>query len=125
MFNKKKNFFKDKIDLVTKNIWELEFKTAKSRQIREGVRLDRDRAIESIINIDNAIKANPKDENLPKQKAQFEENIKRYEAQMLMIDKQINGFAGTETEEPVIGIMEQLKSLAELRVMYRDYIKSL
>ncbi len=123
----KKQFFKDKIKNVTFNVWELEFKVSKSRQVREGVRQDRDRAIEDIARLEAQI-AQEKDKDKLKEleaaKATFADNVKRYEAQMLMIDKQINGFAGTETEEPVIGILEQLKSLAELREMYKQHIAS-
>lgn len=123
----KKQFFKDKITNVTYNIWDLEFKVAKSRQVREGVRQDRDRAIETVASLEARLKTEKKEE-AEKTKAEIaatQDNVKRYEAQMLMIDKQINGFSGTENEEPVIGILEQLKSLAELREMYKSHIASL
>jgi hypothetical protein len=119
----KKQFFIEKIDRVQYETWEIEFKVAKSRQIREGVRQDRDRAVEALNNVDAALKGNPKDKNLLDEKAAFEDKIRRYEAQMDMVDKQINGYQGDETHEPVIGLMEQLASLAELKSMYKDYVK--
>ena len=128
MFNTKKRFFKDKIDSVTKTIWEFEFKIQKSRQVREGVRLDRDRAIEAIQQIDARIKGETKEEEKAKmevEKGKFQENVKRYEEQMLMMDKQITGFAWDETHEPIIGILEQIKSLVELREMYKDHISKM
>lgn len=128
MFNTKKRFFKEKIDAVTKTIWEMEFKLSKSRQIREGVRLDRDKAMEAINNIVIVLeKENNEDkkEQYKKEKANFEENIKRYEKQMEMLDKQINGFIGDETHEPIVGIIEQIKSYTELRLMYQQHIDSL
>src|SRR4051812_46467582 len=95
IFDAKYRFFKKKISDVQKTIWEREFKVTKSRQVREGVRQDRDRAIEAVHQITEAIKTN-KDvatrEVAEKEKGALEDNVKRYEAQMAMIDKQINGY---------------------------------
>lgn len=119
----KTQFFKKKIDRVQYETWEVEFKLAKSRQIREGVRQDRDRAIEALGNIETALKTAPEDKKLLDEQSAFQDNIKRYEAQMEMLDKQVNGFQGDETHEPIIGLIEQLASLAELKSMYKSYIK--
>jgi septal ring factor EnvC (AmiA/AmiB activator) len=118
----KKQFFKKKIERVQYDTWELEFKLAKSRYIREGVRQDRDRAIEALNNIEAALKAEPTDrKKVEAERDALLENVKRYEAQMDMIDKQINGYEGDDTHEPVIGLIEQLASLAELKSMYKSY----
>lgn len=125
MFNTKKEFFKDKIKSVQCTIWEVEFKINKSRQVREGVRLDRDRAKEAINNIDAGLPSQ-KDEKAKAQmesdKAGLQENVSRYEKQMKMIDDQINGFQGDETHEPIVGLLEQLKSYTELMLMYKDWL---
>lgn len=133
--NKKKKFFKAKIEEVTKTIWELEFKIAKSRQIREGVRQDRDRAVENKGHVVERLK-NEKDKEkikeLEEQVKLNEENIKRYEAQMKMIDDQIQGSdqQNPSDEYPdgvpaVVGILEKIKSFTELRIMYQEYLKQL
>ncbi len=44
---------------------------------------------------------------------------------MKMIDDQVNGSNGSETEEPVIGVLEQIKSLVELKQMYKAHMKTL
>lgn len=122
LFNRKYRFFSQKIKAVQYSLWDLEFKVAKSHQVREGVRQDRDRAVEGLANINKALEADPKNEKILADKATFEDNVKRYEAQMGMIDAQINGANGDETHEPVIGIMEQMKSYAELREMYKTHL---
>lgn len=103
-------------------IWELEFKIAKSRQLREGVRQDRDRAVESVNRLkavieqekDKAVKA-----QLEEQSKAHQENADRFEKQMALIDGQING----TTDES--GILERLKSVVELRNMTFDYMSKL
>lgn len=122
--NKKYRFFSEKVVSVQRALWDLEFKVAKSRQVREGVRQDRDRAIEVQQHLTARI-AQEKDEKIKKeyetQLADMVEKQKRYEQQMKMTDDQIAGSNGDETHEPVIGIIEQLNSYAELRNMYKDY----
>lgn len=129
IFSAKYWFFKKKINDVQKTIWDKEFKIAKARQVREGVRQDRDRAIEAVNQIKNGLEKQ-KDvatkESMQKEQSAFEENVKRYEAQMAMIDKQINGYtAKNETEESVIGVLEEIRSYIELREMYKQYIADL
>ena len=128
IFNTKKRFFKDKIDQVTKTIWEMEFKVEKSRQVREGVRQDRDRSIEAVGHVKARIEASQDEaekDNLKKELEGLEDSVSRYEKQMKMIDDQIVGSNGDKDNEPVIGILEQIKSLTELRNMYKDYIKKI
>lgn len=128
MFNTKKRFFKNKVKEVNKYIWDLEFKIEKSRQVREGIRLDRDKAVETVIQLETQLK-NTTDsklkESLEAQKKHNEENIPRYEAQMKMIDAEINGGQPTEENPAGIGIIERIKSFIELREMYKDYAKKL
>lgn len=124
MFNTKKSFFKEKVRDVTKAIWELEFKIAKARQLREEIRADRGHALERVNVLDTMIEGS-KDEaqkkEMTEQKETLIDNAKRYESQMAMIDKQING--DSESKEP--SHIETLKAMTELREMYKAYIKTL
>lgn len=120
----KYRLFTRKIRDVQVAMAETEFKVAKARQIREGVRQDRDRAAQAVFNINTVLEKEAdkdKREQLQKELNVNTENMKRYEAQMEMVDKQINGFSGSPEAEPVIGEMEKLASYAELLKMYRQY----
>lgn len=125
--NAQYRYFYKKINDVQRSIWEYEFKVAKSRQIREGVRTDRDRAMQAIANLEDMLKTAPeeKKEQLNKDLAANKDNVARYEAQMKMIDDQINGGAVTDANPAGIGILEQIKSLTELKLMYQDYCSRL
>lgn len=125
--SKKYRFFHRKLYQVQASIWETEFKISKSRQVREGVRQDRDRAIEALHQIEARTKGEQdthKKGELEKEVEAFIANVKRYEAQMKMIDDQIKGAAGDETHEPIVGLMEQLKSYIELKLMYQDFLRT-
>lgn len=127
IFNRKYRYFRSKVNDVTASIWDLEFKIAKSRQVREGVRQDRDRALEAVNQITLRIEGT-KDKDavkkLEEEKAKFEDNAKRYEAQMRMIDEQVNGVPAEGENPGQQGLLETLASLTELRSMYRDYAKT-
>lgn len=96
-------------------MWELDFKISKARAMREESRKARDRAVEAL----GLAKNSPGSEVEVNQKVtEAEAQVKGFEAQMSMIDTQINGSTG---EEPVTGLMEHLEGLADLRSMYKDY----
>lgn len=122
--SRKYRLFTRKLRDVQTALWDLEFKVAKSRQVREGVRQDRDRAVSHAKQLEPQVE-NLKDkdakEKASKELAATQDTIKRYEAQMQMIDRQVEGFQGSETEQPVVGVNEQMASLAELREMYKEY----
>ena len=122
--NRQYRYFSRKVRDVQNSIWEYSFKVSKSRAIREGIRMDRDRAMQAAANVEDALKTAPADkkEDLEKSLAGNKENATRYEAQMKMIDDQINGGAATQDNPAGIGILEQIKSLTELRLMYIDYL---
>lgn len=122
--NRKYRLFAKKIKNVQMTIWEFDFKVMKSQQIREGVRQDRERAVEALQQVEAQLKAAPTPE-LEAQKKGFLDNIARYEKQMQMIDRQVQGFNGSETEEPVVGILEEIGSLSELREMYKQYLTTI
>lgn len=129
LFSRQYWFFKNKIRNVQATIWETEFKISKSRQVREGVRQDRDRAMEALNQIDAQLKGTVIDaarrEQGEKDKVVLTENVKRFEAQMKMVDTQINGAVGSETQEAVIGLLEQVKSYVELMSMYKAYLREI
>ncbi len=127
-FNWKFQYFKSLYRQTQQQIWGLEFKVKKSRTIREGVRQDRDRAIEALNRIKPALEAEKdKDvkEKLQQEHDEIQANVTRYEKQMEMIDDQINGAVGTETKEMVIGLLEQIESLTSLKGMYLEELKNL
>lgn len=128
ILNQKYRFFKRKVEATQKAIWDLEFTIAKSRQVREGVRQDRDRTIEAISQIETTIKGTEKKEDKEKLEVELktlQENATRYEAQMKMIDEQIEGGWVTDENPAGIGIKERMASLASLREMYKDYLSKI
>ncbi len=126
--NRKYRIFSKKIKDVNVSIWEFEFKIAKSRQVREGVRQDRDNAIESVLQIDTRLKVTTDEaeiEKMNKDKAIYTDNIQRYEAQMKMIDEQIRGVLAKDEDPGQQGILDTIKSLIELKQMYQSYLKEI
>ncbi len=121
----KKTFFKRKVLSVTKQIWDYEFKVEKTLQIREGIRQDRDRVLDAKHKLEAALKATPDDKDKIGEFEKVVDTIKRYEAQMKMLDDQIAGGVPTEDNPAGQGINEIISSLAELRRMYSDYINKL
>lgn len=123
MFNKKKKFFKDKIKEVEKTLWDLDFKVFKARGMREESRQHRDRSVEQLNSVSSFV-GKEKDpatlEKLEAEKKFFTEDVAKYEAQMKMIDDQING--NNEGEQ---GILEVMKALGELKRMYTEYASQL
>lgn len=106
-------FFQKKISEVTKSLWELDFKISKARGMREASRQARDRAVEQLQNL---IKAS--DPALAPKIEAGETEIKGYEAQMQLVDEQINGTEGPEGQK---GLMEYMEGLADLKEMYKEY----
>lgn len=123
--SKKYRFFAKKVRDVQYNIWDLDFKVAKSRQVREGVRQDRDRCIEAVQNIETKIKEAKEGDDIQKLTAERDgiaDNARRFEAQMKMIDDQIQGVPAEGTNPGQQGINDTIRSLAELRNMYREHM---
>ena len=127
--NKKKAHFVQKLVAVERTIWDLEFKIAKSRQVREGVRQDRERALQGIEAISaqlNGTVSTEEKEKMETEKANMVDMATRFEKQMQMIDTEINGQAPTEDmPQGVQGIMEQIAGFVSLKEMYTDYIKTI
>lgn len=126
--NRKYRIFAKKIKDVDATIWDFEFKVAKSRQVREGVRQDRDRAVEAALHVGRQLEAKPAGVDLKKlesDKAALEDNAKRYEAQMKMVDEQINGVPAKGVDPGQQGILDTIASLVELREMYKSYLNTI
>lgn len=125
--NRKYRFFYKKINDVAAAIWEMEFKINKSRQVREGVREDRDRAVENVNSLTAQI-PNANEEikkRMETDLAVHSDNVKRYEAQMKMIDDQIAGVPASGENPGQQGLMETVASYVELRNMYKSYLKTI
>lgn len=128
----KKSHFKGKLLATKKMVWDLEFKTFKTQEIREDIRKEYDFMKSRIDTIDKSIKDFPKKGDQA-EKARFEDDKVRAEkdrdrllAQIKSLDKEINGAAPT-MEEPngASGVKDQIASLKELGVMLKDWIKQL
>jgi hypothetical protein len=108
--------------------WDLEFKIFKTREIRDDVRAQYDNAKAMAYNLDKQLEAieagAPEREELQKQLDMLNADASRYEGQMRMLDREVNG-SKPEDEEGVIGILEQIESLRELEKMLGDYIQEI
>ena len=129
MFNKKVKFFKEKLKRIEKSIWDLEFKLTESRKVREGIRLDRDRIVET----QGLMNTKLEDKTLTEEaRTKLEQDLTkakdtqtRFERQMQMLDNELNGKIATETEDGIQGVNYQIESLVSLREMTKNYIKKL
>jgi len=123
--SEKYRFFSKKIKSVQYAIWDLDFKVMKLRQVREEVRLDRDREVEALGRAKQALEVETDKEKkklLEADIATLEDNKKRFEIQMGRIDQEVSGYtAKDDSEQSVVGIMEQLQSYADLRKTYKKY----
>lgn len=125
-----RSHFKGKVKAIREMRWDLEFKVFKAREIREQVRDQYDGQSNMKFHITKQLEAMDKNakerEGLEKQLPTIEDNMKRFESQMRMIDTEIEGAAPTEDNpNGQVGIMEQIASLRELETMTEDYIKTL
>lgn len=118
-----------KLWTVQRQIWELEFKKHSSLEIRELIRFDRDRLMESVDALNVELGKEHKEEThkeLESRKAQLEDTIKRYEAQMKMLDEEISGLPYVSPENPgKQGINDTIASLMETKKMVESYIKTI
>lgn len=123
MFNKKLKHFKQKLANVDKALWDLEFKREKSAQVREEIRLKRDRLVETQNHIAQQVKKEGDDAS--KELAKVTDTLKRYEAQIDMLNAEIYGKEPTENDPGQQGINHQIDSLQELKQMVKEYIKTI
>jgi len=134
MFNKQKTYFKKKYDAVQATIWDMEFKRAKTKMIREEIRVEYDNTKAQLEALNRQIKAQATTptmkegdiKRLDDEKIRIEADLKRYEGQMKDLDLEVEGSQPTnELPEGHIGINHQLDSLRELLIMVKDYYKKL
>lgn len=128
----KKDFFKQKIDNVHRQIWEWEFRIFKTKEVREDIRKELDNAVSRSEITKNSIKNWPKDK--PKEdKAKIEDeltlmerDIERFKKQIDNLDLEIYGSKPTnEHPDGVLGFQYQIDSLRELEEMLKEWVKEL
>ena len=127
----KKIHFKQKLAGVQKMVWDLEFKTFKTREIREDVRKEYDQSKSRLSILEEEIKNWPADKD-PGDKAKLEDkvvllkrDVGRFEAQLKQLDLECNGSKPTnEYPDGIQGINHQIDSLQELKLMIQEWIKN-
>lgn len=124
MFNTKKKHFKRKLKNLDKTIWDLEFKKQQAGVLREKIRLDRDNKLNHRNMVEAKLKEN-KTEELEKALTEANDTLTRFEAQLKMIDEQIQGGTPTQEDPSGEGVMGQIARLYELKKMVIDYIATL
>lgn len=122
--NKKKSLFTKKIKRAEEEIWDFEFKVFKARKNRETVRIDRDRAVESVGKITEALKTAKGDEKkaLEAQLTEYQTLQKTLESKMDSIDYEIYGIQAKNPEESQKGMLDVISGLIELKNMYIEYM---
>lgn len=126
MFNTKKKHFKRKLKNLDKTIWDLEFKKQQAGVLREKIRLDRDNKLNHRNMVEAKLKLEEnKNEELEKALTEANDTLTRFEAQLKMIDEQIQGGTPTPEDPSGEGVMGQIARLHELRIMLTNYIKTL
>lgn len=132
IFNKKKNYFKRKLDGVQKMIWDFEFKRFKTLEIREEMRAEFENAKSRLAVLEAKIKSekeNPTMEagdiaRLDDEKIRLDKEIEGHKEGMRALDLEVDGSRKTnEFPEGYTGITQQLDGLRELQGMLRSYIK--
>ena len=134
MFNKEKKYFQKKLKGVQYMIWDLQFKRAKTKMIREEIRMEYDNCNSRLSVLQDEIKKQAEKPSMEKgeiarlddKKVLLDRDIERFLGQMKGLDLEINGSKPTqEYQDGVQGINHQLDALRELQGMLKDYIKSL
>lgn len=130
IINERKWYLKKVMHSVEQAMWVEEFKIYSAAQIREGVRQDRDRQLDAQVNATKAL-AEEKDKEriavITDDLKAIAENIARYDAQLNMIDREINGAPSDPTtgDPGEQGHNDNLAMLAARRDLYKEYLKIL
>lgn len=126
----KKRHFLRRLANAQASIWDKEFQTFQTQEMREMIRLDRDRAQEAAdafrVESENPIhKPETKTELEKKQKIALD-NVTRFTAQMKMLDEEVAGRPYVSEEDPgKQGLRDTIASLNELKKMFVSYLKTL
>lgn len=130
----KRRHFKDKIQGVTRMIWDQEFKAHKTNETREGIRKEYDMLKSRLAATEEKLKDGPpKDEKelgdykrIEDQKVLIEADMKKHEDQMARDYAEVYGIKPCKDyPEGVPGIMDQIESLEELKAMLKEWDKTL
>lgn len=125
MFNTKKRYFKKRLGGIKKMLWDREFKKFKLLELREEVRKEYDKGLETtdaykkqIANKDNTKETT---KILEEKLAEMEKYTAKKEEQLKMFDAQISGGDSEENAS----VQAEIDGLHELDKMTREYIKTL
>ena len=128
----KSQHFKQKLEGVTKMIWDLEFKSFKTREIREDVRKEYDQSKARLLALEEQIAAWPVDKDegdrkrLEDRVVLQKRDIERFEAQMKQLDLEVSGSKPTvDYPDGVQGVNNQIDSLQELKGMLKEWLRGL
>lgn len=134
IFSWKYRYFLQKKRGVEKMIEDLCFKRSKTQMIREEVRQEYDKSRAKLDILQTQIKAQKETptmeegeiKRLDDQEVLLKRDVERYEAQIKMLDLDVQGTKPTnEYPDGVTGINHQIDSLRELQVMLKEYIKQI
>lgn len=130
----KRRHFKNRLAASKQMMWDLEFKIAKTKQMREGIRVEYDAAKSRHFNIEEQFKEEktsgatiPEEQRkqLVDQKTVLERDIPRLEQALLQLDAEIEGVKpSAENPHGSAGVQNQIDQLRELHGMLEDHIKS-
>lgn len=134
--SKKKIHFLRKRDNFLQNIWDKEAQKFLTQEMRESIRLDRDRESEKVDALETEIKRDHKEETLKALQVkldQAKENVDRFTKQMVMLDNEITGVPytpgdaenGVEANPGQQGLNDTIASLGEANRMYTKYTETL
>lgn len=105
MFNKKKKYFKKKLDAVVCMTWDLEFKREKTLQMREDLRREYDGACAKLQVIETQLAA------LPEDKTKWTDEQKRLEDQKTLLVRDIEGVKNGDGTVARAGYKDSLRDL--------------
>lgn len=134
MFNKKKRYFKKRLEAITKMIWDNEFKREKTLMIREEVRQTYDNTCSRLNIMEERIKGFPdKKEDWDDEQKRVDDEIirltqdkERYQSQLNKMDIDVKGcLPSNECPDGFEGLDQMLASLRELYQMTKEYIRKM
>ena len=119
----KKKHFSDKLKGTQRLRWDLEFKVAKTMQIREDIRKEYDFMNSRIATLEMQLKGNPNDKDkLEDQKTVAEKDRDRLLNQIKALDLEANGCTKSkEYPDGYTGIKQQIESMREVEGMLKNH----
>lgn len=131
----KRTHFKNRRAAQQQMIWDLEFKIAKTKQIRESVRKEYDAAKSHLFGINKEIEGaetggiklpEEKTKELAQRKEALERDIPRFEGALMQLDAEIDGIRpSAENPQGIPGAQNQIDQIRELITMLDEYIASI